>query len=86
MRERLQKILARAGISSRRASEHLIEEGRVTINGQLAKLGDKADIEKDNIKVDGKIVKIREPLHYIALNKPRSVVTTTSSRFKAKCT
>lgn len=79
MRERLQKLMARAGIGSRRASEKLIEEGRVTINGQLAKLGDKADINLDTIKVDGRIIKHIEPLVYIALNKPRGVVSTVQS-------
>jgi 23S rRNA pseudouridine2605 synthase len=80
MRERLQKILARAGVGSRRASENLIDEGRVTINGHLAKLGDKADPEKDAIKVDGKIVKVREPLQYIALHKPRGVISSVTSQ------
>lgn len=71
--------MARAGIGSRRACEKIIEEGRVTINGQLAKLGDKADTEFDTIKVDGRIIKYFEPLVYIALNKPRGVVSTVKS-------
>lgn len=80
MKERLQKILARAGIGSRRSCEGLIEEGRITINGQLAKLGDKADPENDTIKLDGKIIKKQEQLQYIALNKPRGVVSTIQSQ------
>lgn len=79
MRERLQKVMARAGIGSRRASEKLIEEGRVTINGKFAKLGDKADLDLDIIKVDGKIIKHIEPLVYIALNKPSGVLSTVQS-------
>jgi 23S rRNA pseudouridine2605 synthase len=80
MQERLQKILARVGVGSRRTSENLIEEGRVTVNGVPAKLGDKADPEKDTIKVDGKSLKPHEPLQYIALNKPRGVVSSVNSQ------
>lgn len=80
MQERLQKILARAGFGSRRASENMIEEGRVSINGKLARLGDKADPEQDTIKVDGKILKILEPLQYIVLNKPRGVISSLTSQ------
>jgi len=74
-RERLQKVLARSGIASRRVSEHLIEAGRVTINGQVATLGDKAG-ESDRIELDG-IPVLTDPdlVHYL-LNKPRDVVST----------
>ncbi|MGC4051973.1 MAG: pseudouridine synthase [Paludibaculum sp.] len=77
--ERLQKILAQAGIASRRKAEQYIVEGRVTVNGQIiTELGSKADLSKDHIKVDGTL--LRQPKHdvYIALNKPREVVTTLS--------
>ncbi|HVW84404.1 MAG TPA: pseudouridine synthase [Bryobacteraceae bacterium] len=77
--ERLQKILASAGIASRRKAEQIITEGRVTVNGKpVTELGSKADIERDHIKVDGKL--LRQPAHhvYIALNKPDSVVSTAS--------
>lgn len=77
--ERLQKILAHAGIASRRKAEELILEGRVTVNGRtVTELGTKADPDKDQIRVDGSLV--REPRRhvYIALNKPREVVTTLS--------
>jgi len=77
--ERLQKILAQAGIASRRKAEEYITEGRVTVNGDtITELGSKADIERDHIKVDGTL--LRKPKHhvYIALNKPREVVTTLS--------
>jgi 23S rRNA pseudouridine2605 synthase len=77
--ERLQKILAQAGIASRRKAEQIIVEGRVTVNGKtIIELGSKADLEKDHIKVDGTL--LRKPKHdvYIALNKPREVVTTLS--------
>jgi 23S rRNA pseudouridine2605 synthase len=77
--ERLQKILAQAGVASRRASEQIIVEGRVTVNGKVvSELGSKADLERDHIKVDGRL--LRPPKHqvYIVLNKPDSTVTTAS--------
>jgi pseudouridine synthase len=75
MEERLQKILARAGIASRRKAEELIEEGRVLVNGQVATLGMKADPARDYIKVDGRLVNRPEPHMYIMLHKPRGVIT-----------
>lgn len=75
--ERLQKILARAGIASRRKAEQIILEGRVTVNGQVVtELGAKADPERDKIKVDGKLIKLPRQYVYLALNKPRGCVTT----------
>lgn len=75
--ERLQKILAGAGVASRRKSEELILEGRVTVNGKVVtELGTKADFETDHIKVDGKLLRQVSQHVYIALNKPDSVVTT----------
>ena len=79
MKERLQKIMAHAGIASRRASEELIREGRVTVNGATAELGMKADPERDHILVDGRRVSSPEPLRYVALNKPRNVISTVTS-------
>ena len=77
--ERIQRILARAGLASRRKAEELIREGRVTVNGQLAGIGDKADPAKDAIKVDGKRVHPHEgPFKYLLLNKPRGVMSTVS--------
>ncbi len=77
--ERLQKILAQAGFASRRKAEQLIVEGRVTVNGEVLKeLGSKADPETDSIKVDGTLVRLPKRHVYIALNKPREVVTTVS--------
>ncbi len=77
--ERLQKLLAHAGIASRRQSEQLIREGRVTVNGAvITELGTKADPEHDHIKVDGKRVGAAEHLVYIAMNKPKNCVTTVS--------
>lgn len=79
MKIRVQKIIADAGIASRREAEKLIEEGRVTINGVIAKLGDKADPEKDHIKIDGKLLKSKPTdFVYIMLNKPKKVMCTTS--------
>jgi 23S rRNA pseudouridine2605 synthase len=77
--ERLQKILSRAGVASRRRAEQLIIEGRVTVNGEIvSELGSKADLERDHIKVDGKLLHEPKQLVYLALNKPAGVVTTVS--------
>jgi 23S rRNA pseudouridine2605 synthase len=77
--ERLQKILAAAGVASRRQSEGIIAAGRVTINGQVAsQLGTKADPERDHIRVDGKLLHGPERKVYLLLNKPRGYVTTVS--------
>jgi len=76
MPERLQKILAQAGYGSRRACEDFITAGRVRVNGQLASLGQKADPAVDKITVDGKPVAAAEKLIYIALYKPRLVLST----------
>ncbi len=75
--ERLQKILSQAGIASRRQAERIMLEGRVTVNGTaVTELGSKADLERDHIKVDGKLVHAPKRLIHIALNKPDSTVTT----------
>jgi 23S rRNA pseudouridine2605 synthase len=79
MEERLQKILARAGLGSRRACEQIIAAGRVRVNGQLAQLGDKADLLEDRITVDGKPIGVKENLVYIALHKPRGVLSTVKA-------
>jgi 23S rRNA pseudouridine2605 synthase len=79
MPERLQKILAQAGYGSRRACEAFITDGRVRVNGQLAQLGQKADPAKEKITVDGKPIAAAEQLIYIALYKPRNVLSTVES-------
>ena len=77
MEERLQKILSRAGITSRRKAEQYILGGRVTVNGTVIReLGSKADIGRDHIKVDGRLVRLPRRLVYLMLNKPRGYVTT----------
>lgn len=77
--ERLQKILAQAGIASRRKAEEYIVQGRVTVNGKtITELGSKADPDRDHIKVDGTLIRQPKRHVYIALNKPREVVTTLS--------
>jgi len=77
--ERLQKILSQAGVASRRASEQLMLEGRVTVNGTtIRELGTKADPARDDIRVDGRRVKVVEHHRYLLLNKPRGYVTTRS--------
>jgi 23S rRNA pseudouridine2605 synthase len=79
MEERLQKILAQAGVGSRRACEELIRTGRVSVNGQIAILGSKANPQKDKIDLDGKTVLETEPLAYVAIYKPRGVISAASS-------
>lgn len=77
--ERLQKILSQAGVASRRASEQLMIEGRVTVNGATVReLGTKADPAQDDIRVDGRRIKLPERHRYLLLNKPRGYVTTRS--------
>src|ERR1051326_8539062 len=77
--ERLQKIIAAAGVSSRRKAEELITQGRVTVNGHtVTELGSKADIERDHIKVDGKLLQGAERHVYLLLNKPKGYVTTVT--------
>jgi 23S rRNA pseudouridine2605 synthase len=74
----VQKVLARAGVGSRRACEELIAAGRVRVNGKVATLGDRADPERDRIEVDGAVVGVRSGLVHYLLNKPAGVVTTAS--------
>jgi 23S rRNA pseudouridine2605 synthase len=73
--ERVQKILAQAGFGSRRECEKLISAGRVMVNGHSIKLGDKADSQKDSIQVDHKPIKTQFEKVYIALNKPRGILS-----------
>jgi len=81
--ERLQKIIAAAGIASRRKSEELISSGRVLVNGQVVtELGTKADPEHDHIRVDGKLLQGPERFTYVVLNKPKGYVTTVSDEKK----
>ena len=77
--ERLQKIIASAGVTSRRKAEELITQGRVTVNGQvITELGTKADLDRDHIKVDGKLLHGAERHIYLLVNKPKGYVTTVS--------
>jgi 23S rRNA pseudouridine2605 synthase len=77
--DRLQKILSQAGVASRRASEQLMLDGRVTVNGTTVRsLGTKADAAHDDIRVDGRRIRIAERHRYLLLNKPRGYVTTRS--------
>jgi 23S rRNA pseudouridine2605 synthase len=79
MEERIQKILARSGLGSRRACEELIVAGRVTVDGKMAVLGSKADPQTAHILVDGKSIRTAETLKYIALYKPRGVLSTVDA-------
>ncbi len=75
--ERLQKLLAAAGIASRRAAEKMILEGRVTVNGRVvSELGTKADPATDHVKADGKLIRLPSALRYVLVNKPRGFVVT----------
>src|SRR5579862_2752246 len=77
--ERLQKILSRAGAASRRKAEQMILEGRVAVNGTVVtEMGSKADLERDHVRVDGKLLHAPKRLVYLALNKPNNCVTTMS--------
>ena len=73
---RLQKVLAAAGVGSRRACEEMIADGRVTVDGQVATLGDRADPATAVIHVDGDRVIVDPQMIYLAFNKPRGVVST----------
>ncbi len=75
--ERLQKILSRAGVASRRKAEEYIVEGRVTVNGRVVtELGTRADLARDHVKVDGRLLHEPKRLVYLLLNKPKGVMTT----------
>jgi 23S rRNA pseudouridine2605 synthase len=76
--ERVQRALARAGVASRRGSEDLIREGRVTLNGRIAVLGDKLDPARDRVAVDGVGVSLDPELRYFAFHKPAGVTSTAS--------
>src|ERR1700744_5589514 len=77
--ERLQKIIAAAGIASRRKAEELITDGQASVNGQIVtELGTKADLDSDHIKVGGKLLGSRERHVYLLLHKPKGYVTTVT--------
>ncbi len=76
--ERLQKLLARVGIGSRRVVEDLIAAGRVSVNGEVAELGQRADADVDQIEVDGALVGVRPDTVWYLLNKPKGVVTSAA--------
>jgi 23S rRNA pseudouridine2605 synthase len=79
MEERLQKILSRAGVSSRRAAERMIAEGRISVNGTVVVApGTKADPEKDEIRLDGRLLSLEMERIYLLLHKPKGYVTTLS--------
>ena len=78
MEERLQKLLSRCGIASRRQAEAMIAAGRVQVNGQVAALGASADLERDEILLDGKPLAAPPEHIYLMLHKPRGYVTTLS--------
>lgn len=73
---RLQKVLAEMGLASRRQAEDMIREGRVTVNGRAARIGDKVDPSRDHIKVDGRRVALSSSKVYLLLHKPKNTVTT----------
>ena len=84
MEERLQKILARAGVASRRAAEIAITQGRVSVNGQtVTELGTKADVARDDIRVDGARLQAPAPPVYLLLNKPK--VSNKKAKLSVQC-
>ena len=80
MEERVQKLIARAGLASRRGAETMIDEGRVTVNGKRITLGDKADPRNDDIRVDGKPLPRQEQFKYYLVHKPRGVLSTVQQQ------
>lgn len=79
-KERVQKLMSQAGVASRRESEKIIEQGRVTVNGKVITLGDKADPESDTVKVDGQRLKLQEVEKvYYVLNKPPNVLSNPNN-------
>lgn len=78
MKERLQKILSARAVASRRRAEEMIRQGQVTVNGTVARLGDTADADTDEIRIGGKPLPEQEGYIYIMLHKPRGYVTTLS--------
>jgi 23S rRNA pseudouridine2605 synthase len=80
MRERLQKAMAQAGLGSRRQCEDLIRSGRVLVNGQIAVLGMKVDATSDDVRIDGERMRTAEPHVYVALYKPRGVLSSLRSQ------
>ena len=78
MEERLQKLISSCGLASRRTAEAWISQGRVTVNGSRAALGDRAYLERDRVEVDGVPLRPRTERTYLMLNKPRGYVTTLS--------
>ncbi|MBE6956347.1 MAG: rRNA pseudouridine synthase [Ruminococcaceae bacterium] len=78
MEQRLQKLLSQCGVGSRRAMEEWITAGRITVNGEVAHLGDRADLDRDEICVDGTVLRPGGARTYLMLNKPRGYVTTLS--------
>jgi pseudouridine synthase len=77
-RIRLQKFLSNAGVASRRHAEELILQGAVTINGQLAQIGDKVDAGKDRVELRGKPIQPEAQAYYIAVNKPKGYISSRS--------
>ncbi len=75
-RERAQKVLAAAGVASRRVCEEMIEDGRITINGVVATLGDKVDPSVDELRVDGAVVSVDSTRRTVMLNKPKNIIST----------
>jgi len=84
MEVRLQKYLADCGIASRRRAEELIAAGKVTVNGEIAQIGAKVVLGKDEVRFDGALVEPKSEMFYILLNKPMGVITSASDQFGRK--
>lgn len=82
---RLQKLLSECGVASRRKSEELISQGKVKVNGRVAKIGDKVNPKRDTVTVSGKKIVKSKNKYYIMLHKPRGFITTLSDEMDRKC-
>ena len=82
---RLQKYLSQCAVASRRKAEELISDGKVKVNGRVAKLGDKINPKKDTVTVSGKKVVLNKKHYYIMLHKPRGFITTMDDERSRKC-
>lgn len=80
MKQRLQKIISAAGVTSRRKAEGMLREGRVTVNGLMAQLGDSADPDTDDVRIDGELIARPARCTYIILNKRAAMLQRSAMK------